>query len=377
MVRKMTLPATPTVPALILPTDPSNQLALVLAEYIVAYLPQSSSVATQQINMAYWLTIMDVLAPYLLSGEVFIAAGDLTGTNINQTVIGLQTIPLSSSAPTLAQVLTYNGSEWIAEDVPYPTPPTSFSAGGDLTGTISAQYVQSLSGANDAGGAVTLATNAYLSSANNQTVIKIGGDTFLTSDASNNIFLESGGSITIESTTDTTIDAVGGAVNLTSATGHNITLTSGDNITIAVPSGGSGTISVNSSPVIEWTGSAVELGVPLQGIPSNNTFSWGVNTIALGSGGVNTLTTANSYGRILKFTGALVGSGTILELLDVTTDWVLDFTAMTFGIDFIPYWSILVEMGLGGKTFTVNSPSVYYVYANSAGSGYLYYVLMS
>lgn len=69
----------------------------------------------------------------------FSAGGDLSGTGDNQTVIGIQTIPVSSVAPTAGQVLEYNGSQYA------PTTPSSgFTAGGDLRGTNTDQIVQGL-----------------------------------------------------------------------------------------------------------------------------------------------------------------------------------------------------------------------------------------
>jgi hypothetical protein len=110
----------------------------------------------------------------------------------------------------------------------------------------------------------------------------------------------------------------------------------------------------------------------VRGVPSSAPIVWDENTIAITSGAVNTLTTANSYCRILKFTGTLTGTGTIIELLDYTTDWILDFTAVIF-----TDWLITVEMGLAGKTFTVNTQNPYYVFAKATGSGYLYYVQLT
>jgi hypothetical protein len=69
----------------------------------------------------------------------FTAGGDLSGTETDQTVIGLQTRPVSGIAPTDGYVLTWNGSVWL----PLPT------AGGvafsnDLSGSDTAQTVKGL-----------------------------------------------------------------------------------------------------------------------------------------------------------------------------------------------------------------------------------------
>lgn len=47
----------------------------------------------------------------------FTAAGDLSGSNTSQTVVGLQGHPVSATAPTTGQLLQWNGSAWI----PYTT----------------------------------------------------------------------------------------------------------------------------------------------------------------------------------------------------------------------------------------------------------------
>ena len=58
------------------------------------------------------------------------------GTNTNQTVVGLQTIPISATPPTTGQVLEYNGTHWIPA-----VAPSGFTAGGDLSGTSTDQTV--------------------------------------------------------------------------------------------------------------------------------------------------------------------------------------------------------------------------------------------
>src|ERR1035441_1074 len=52
-----------------------------------------------------------VSGPSLPSG-VFSAGGDLSGTPTDQTVIGLQTRPLSATVPTTGQLLGWSGVAW-------------------------------------------------------------------------------------------------------------------------------------------------------------------------------------------------------------------------------------------------------------------------
>jgi len=51
-------------------------------------------------------------APTVGPSGSFAAGGDLTGTSSNQTVVGLQTVPVSATVPSLGQVLTYSGADW-------------------------------------------------------------------------------------------------------------------------------------------------------------------------------------------------------------------------------------------------------------------------
>jgi hypothetical protein len=78
-----------------------------------------------------------------LSGS-FSAGGDLTGSDTNQTVIGIQGVLVSSGAPTTGQVLTAisgTSANWQT-----PAPGSSFTAGGDLFGTNTSQTVIGIDG---------------------------------------------------------------------------------------------------------------------------------------------------------------------------------------------------------------------------------------
>lgn len=87
------------------------------------------------------------LAPGSLA---FTAAGDLSGTESSQTVIGIQGRSVDSQAPSDGYLLTWEQSTTSWKPLPAPV---SFSAGGDLSGTESSQTVIGIQGnsvANDA-----------------------------------------------------------------------------------------------------------------------------------------------------------------------------------------------------------------------------------
>lgn len=70
-------------------------------------------------------------------------AGDFGGTATTPKVIGLQSRPVSALAPTNGQILTWNGTSNVWEP---QTSSASFVAAGDLTGTNVSQQVVSLTG---------------------------------------------------------------------------------------------------------------------------------------------------------------------------------------------------------------------------------------
>lgn len=74
----------------------------------------------------------------LVETAPWVGSGDLFGDSSSQTVIGLQSNPVSNNAPNANEVLTWDGSQWL--------PSVSFSAGGDLSGTLTSQTVIGLQG---------------------------------------------------------------------------------------------------------------------------------------------------------------------------------------------------------------------------------------
>lgn len=155
------------------------------------------------------------------AGSSFTAGGDLSGTSSSQTVIGLQGRAVSSSAPTTGYSLVWGGSSWapslvslssgVTGNLPvgniapgtagqfFVTNSTPAGAwitpGGDVTASTSSPgslWIQSLSGPNAAGTAVTLDTVGLAFAANitSPSIIQ----TAQTSDvATQNLLIESQG----------------------------------------------------------------------------------------------------------------------------------------------------------------------------------------
>lgn len=116
------------------------------------YLVETDSFACQWLRVIYTNTggtggtltaVFDGAGPSATGGGgigTFVANGDLSGNDLSQTVIGIQTRPVASTAPSSGQVLGWNGSEWA------PSTVSGFTAGGDLTGSSSSQTVVGLQG---------------------------------------------------------------------------------------------------------------------------------------------------------------------------------------------------------------------------------------
>lgn len=97
------------------------------------------------------------LASVSATGNTFTAAGDLSGSNSTQTVIGIQGVAISGTAPSNGQVLTATSSS----TANWQSISASFMAGGDLSGSstdqtvIGLQTIPVLSGTPDDGYVLT------------------------------------------------------------------------------------------------------------------------------------------------------------------------------------------------------------------------------
>ena len=89
-----------------------------------------------------WLNALRFRVNALTPGAPFTASGDLSGTNVSQTVIGLQNRHLSATAPADGQVLTWSSTnnDWEPKPIAAGVPPTRtinttapLTGGGDLS----------------------------------------------------------------------------------------------------------------------------------------------------------------------------------------------------------------------------------------------------
>lgn len=86
-----------------------------------------STVAPNLNDVYTWDGIAWIPAPQLGSGSGGAAGGDLGGVYPNPKVVGLQGRPISTQAPLLNQALTWNGSAWIPNNTSSTVPPANGS----------------------------------------------------------------------------------------------------------------------------------------------------------------------------------------------------------------------------------------------------------
>lgn len=156
-------------------------------------------------------------------------AGDIGGTATSVTVTGLYGHPVASTTPTTNYVLTWNGSAWAPA-----VAAVGFTAGSDLTGTGTNQYVTSISGSSGSGGTVTLNIND-LQFASGQTSATI--NQAVTSSTS-------GATLTVQAQGATGASHNGGALNLSSGTSGSATVG-----TVNVQTGGTTRLSVSPTNI--------------------------------------------------------------------------------------------------------------------------------
>jgi len=151
-----------------------------------------------------------------------VLAGDLAGTKLSQIVVGLQTRPISSSAPTNGQVLAWNGTQWT------PTNPGSstFTASGDLSGSNTSQTVISISGSSPI--LITPSTLEWTT----------GTSSPVLTQADNTTNSATGATMVVRAQNATGTTAVGGSLGLSSGTGTstagNVNIETGGNTVLSV-----------------------------------------------------------------------------------------------------------------------------------------------
>jgi len=128
---------------------------------VVAVTPQNASLFLREDASTNQGLYQFLSGNWGLVSATLVPGGDLSGTNVSQTVIGIQGHPVSATVPTTGQVLEWNGSAWA---------PTTFTTtlAGDVTGSIGANTVASIQGVvisgTPAAGYVLEATSAIAAS---------------------------------------------------------------------------------------------------------------------------------------------------------------------------------------------------------------------
>jgi hypothetical protein len=113
---------------------PNPSVSRIQGQPVAAGTPLNGQVLTWNSSLSRWEPSSPMTGP---------AGGDLDGNYPNPTVRRLQTYPISNAAPTINQILQWNGSLWTPTNL--PTGPSG-AAAGDLGGNYPAPTVVALQG---------------------------------------------------------------------------------------------------------------------------------------------------------------------------------------------------------------------------------------